>query len=135
VLAKLGTQLSLELLEVDRLNISTRTAINALLVTDNHRAQGLGEATDGLAKVTLEELDDGRGEVELVCALEHVLLAEGVGRHPLREVTNDLGRGRDLDDVAALDGSHISQKNSMSPYSGENTYKLVGLDVLLLDDW
>ena len=91
MLAELAPELSLERLEVDRLHVRARTAIDAGLVTDDLAPEGLREATDGLAEVTLEELDDGRGEVELLRALEHVVLGQVVVRHELCEVADNLG--------------------------------------------
>ena len=112
MLAELAPELSLERLEVDRLHVRARATIDARLITDDLAPERFREATDWLAEVALEELDNGRGEVELLRALEHVVLGQVVVRHELREVADDLGRGRDLDDVAA---------------------ELVRLDVLLLD--
>ena len=96
VLAVLAAELGLDLLEIHRLETSTRSALNPGLVPDDLRPEWLREASDGLTKVPLEELDDRRGEVELVRALEHLFLRELVGYHPLREVTDDLRRGCDL---------------------------------------
>ena len=96
VLAKLAAQLRLRLLEVNRWQVGAWPAIDPGLVPDDLRPEWLREASDGLTKVPLEELDDRRGEVELVRALEHLFLRELVGYHPLREVTDDLRRGSDL---------------------------------------
>ena len=112
MLAVLGTEFSLDLLKVQRLETGTGPTVDSRLVPDNLASQRFREATDWLAEVALEELDNGRGEVELLRALEHVVLGQVVVRHELREVADDLGRRRDLDDVAA---------------------ELVRLDVLLLD--
>ena len=90
MLAKLGAEFSLDLLEVERRHARARPAVDARLVADDLAAQRLGEAADGLAEVALEELDDRRREVELVGALEHVLLRDTVLDHPLGEVADDL---------------------------------------------
>ena len=74
MLAKLGAQLRLCLLEVNRCQVRAWPAIDLGLVPDDLGPEWLGEASDGLTKVALEELDDRRGEVELVRALEHLLL-------------------------------------------------------------
>jgi len=52
--------------------------------------------------VTLEELDDGLGEIELVGSVENVLLRELVRDHELGEVSYNLRRGSDLDDISTL---------------------------------
>ena len=131
MLAELAPELSLERLEVDRLHVRARTAIDAGLVTDDLAPEGLREATDGLAEVALEELDDGSGEVETFGVGEHVLLRERVGSHPLGKVTNNLRRGRDLDDVAALYLFHVNDWTGKG--CGAATHEIVGLDVLPLD--
>lgn len=56
VLAELATELGLDLLEFNGCKASTGSAVNSGLVADDLGAKGLWEATDGLAKVTLEEL-------------------------------------------------------------------------------
>ena len=70
------------------------------------RSQRLWEAAGRLTELTLEELDDGGGEVECIGTLEYILLRDLVGGHPLREVADNLRRRRDLDDVTALDTLH-----------------------------
>ena len=64
--------------------------------------QRLRESTVRLSEVTLEELDDGLGEIELVGSVDDVLLRELVRDHELGEVSYDLRRGSDLDDVSTL---------------------------------
>ena len=94
--SELGAQLGLDLLEVQGCELGTGAAVDAGLVADDLGAQGLGKAANRLPEVALEELDDGRGEVELLGARDDVVLGEFVLRHPLREVADDLRRRRDL---------------------------------------
>ena len=91
MLAKLGAEFSLDLLEVQRRKVGTRPAVDSGLVPDDLGAEGLWEPADWLAEVALEELDNGRGEVELLRALEHVVLGQVVVRHELCEVADNLG--------------------------------------------
>ena len=107
MLAELATELSLDLLELDGRHVDTRPAIDLRLVADDLAAKGLGEAADGLAEVALEELDDRRGEVQLVRALEHVLLLDSVLDHPLREVADYFVRWRDLKPYSAVVNASI----------------------------
>ena len=74
MLAELGAQVGLDLLEVERLERNTWATVDTRQITDDVRAEWLGEAADWLAKVTLEELDDRRGEIECWGFLEYVLL-------------------------------------------------------------
>jgi hypothetical protein len=97
VFAELGAKVGLDLLEVERLHARTGAAVDSRLVADDLGAKRLREATVRLTEVALEELDDGRRQVVLVCTLEQVLCRDLVLRHPLREVANDLRRRRDLD--------------------------------------
>ena len=131
MLAKLGAEFSLDLLEVQRRKVGTRPAVDSGLVPDDLGAEGLWEPSDWLAEVALEELDDGRGEVEGVGPLEDFLLRELVGSHPLGEVANNLRGGRDLDDVAALYLFHVNDWTGKG--CGAATHEIVGLDVLPLD--
>ena len=97
MLAKLTAEFRLDLLELDGCQPSTRPSINLWLIPDDLAAKRFREAADGLAEVPLEELDYRRREVKLVCAIKDVLLREVVLDQPLREVSNDLRRGRDLE--------------------------------------
>ena len=94
--AELRAQVSFDLLKVERFHRCSRTLVNTRLVTDDVRAEWLGEPADGLAEVSLEEFDDRGGEVERLGLFEHVFFAEVVRSHPLSEVTDHLGRGRNL---------------------------------------
>lgn len=102
MLPELGPQIALDLPKVDRSHRCTRSSIDPWLIPDNVRSEGLGESAYRLTEVTLEELNDGRWEVEIFGFVEDVLFGEGVGCHPLGEITDNLGRGRDLDDITAL---------------------------------
>ena len=96
VLAKLAAKFGLNRFEVQRLHTSSGTTVNSRLVTDNVRAQRLRESSNRLSEVTLEELDNGRREVELLSPLNHLLLGQRVRGHPLCKVTNDFRRWCDL---------------------------------------
>ena len=56
MLAEFATELSLNLLEVNRCKAGTRPAVDSRLVADDLATKGFWEATNGLSKVTLEEL-------------------------------------------------------------------------------
>ena len=90
MLAILGTKFSLDLLDVQGREASTRATLNSGLVSDDLCAQRLGEASDWLSKITLEELHDGGWEVKRIGPCKDVLLRELVGGHPLGEVTDNL---------------------------------------------
>lgn len=47
------------------------------------------------------ELNNGRGEIKGAGALDNVVLAQAVADHELSEITHNLGRRSDLDDVTA----------------------------------
>ncbi len=63
-----------------------------------------GEAAGGLAEAAFEEFDDGLGEGQLALGVDRVGRGEVVGDEEQRHVADDLGRRRDLDDVAEEDG-------------------------------
>lgn len=90
VLPKFAPQFRLDLLEVKRLHSSTWTSINSRLISNDFCAQWLWETPNRLSKVTLEELNNGRWEVELFSACQNIFFRERVGCHPLRKVPNDL---------------------------------------------
>lgn len=112
VSAVLLSELGLDFGEVERLHAQTGSRVDSLLVPDDLRSQGFGESLVRLSEVSLEELDNGRGEVELGRSVEDVLFGEVVRDHELGKVTDDLRGRSDLDDVST---------------------ELVRLDVLLLD--
>lgn len=99
-----GTELlgevSLDLDKVNRLEEQTRSLIELASSTEGVASERLGEATEGLTHHTLEELKDGSGEVELAGASLDILNTQAVGDHELGKITNNLGGGSDLDDVA-----------------------------------
>ena len=74
VLSVFASELRLDLLEVQWSKARTGPAVDSGLVPDDLGAEGLWETADWLAEVALEELDDGRREVELLGAVENVLL-------------------------------------------------------------
>lgn len=113
VLAKFAPQLGLDLLEVQRCQASSRTTIDPGFVSNDHAPQGLRETTDGLSQIALEEFNYRRREVKLVCALENLSFGKRVLCHPLSKVSDDLGRWRDFDDIAALDAQVSSGGESL----------------------
>lgn len=78
VFAELAPQLSLDLLEVQRLHRCSRTSIDPGLIPDNLGTERLWEASHRLSKVALEELDNRRWEIKMLSTVEDILLAEGV---------------------------------------------------------
>ncbi len=108
MLSILCTELSLNLLEVQRLETGTGPAVDSGLVPDDLASQRFREAANGLTEVALEEFDDGRREVKLLSTVENILLGELVGSHPLCEVTDNLGGRGNLDDVSTLSTRRIS---------------------------
>ena len=102
MLAKLATEFCLDLLEVNGLEARARATLDPRLVANNLAAKRLRETANRLTKVALEELHNGGREVQLVGAVQHILLGEAVLNHPLRKVSDDLGGRRDLDNISAL---------------------------------
>ena len=100
VLSELLPQLGLQFLEVKRLHVETGSGVNPRSVTDDLGPKRLGESAWRLSQVTLEELDDRFGEVELVSPFGHLFHSELVTGHELSQVTDDLGARSDLDDVS-----------------------------------
>lgn len=96
MLAELGAELSLDLLEVKGFKACAGTTVDSRLVPNDVAAERLGESSHRLAKVALEELNNRGGEVEFLSPSNDVLLGQLVGCHPLCEVTNNLRRRRDL---------------------------------------
>ena len=86
--------------EVERLQREAGPFVELAAATQGAAAQRLREPAVRLAHQPLEELEHRLGKVELLGLVDDVLLAQLVGDHELREVADDLGRGRDLDDVA-----------------------------------
>lgn len=103
VFPKFAPQLCLDLLEVQGLHGGARTSIDSGFIPDNLGAERLWEASHRLSEVALEELDNGRREIELISTSEDIRLGERVRCHPLGEITNDLRRRRNFDDVTTLD--------------------------------
>eukprot|EP00961_Rhodomonas_salina_P229765 3105103-Rhodomonas_salina.1 len=68
--------------------------------SQSHSQRPASHAVRRLAELALEELNYPRREVELAGLLNQLLGRHLIGNHELREVTDDLGGGRDLDDVA-----------------------------------
>lgn len=97
--AELASELLADLGEVDRLEEETGAGVELATATESLGTERLGETTVGLAHHTLEELEDGAGEVELASAGQDIILVQLVGNHELSQVTNDLGGRGDLDNV------------------------------------
>jgi hypothetical protein len=89
--AKFTPQFGFDLLEVQRYHISSRTSVNPRLVADDIAPQRFWEATDRLTKISLEELDDRRGEIKPISTVEDISLGQRILCHPLSEVSNNLG--------------------------------------------
>ncbi len=92
----LGPKFCFDLLEVERLKARAWSTIDPGLVPNNLRSKRLGEPADWLTKISLEELDDRRWEVQLISALEDILLGELVRGQPLGKVTDNFGGRCDL---------------------------------------
>jgi hypothetical protein len=63
MLSKLASQLCLDFLEIQWLEGSPRTPINPRFVPDDMGTKGFWEPACRLAKIALEELHYGRGEI------------------------------------------------------------------------
>ena len=136
VLSKLFPQFALQLFKVEGLHVETRTGVDPGSITDDLGPKGLGESAGRLSQVTLEELDDGFGEVELVGPLRDVVFAEVVAGHELSQVTDDLGTGSDLDNVTTklvgkgvvlLDLVPMGSETELSSLDGERTGRQFGM--------
>ena len=90
MLSELTSQLCLDFPEIQWLEGNPRTTVDPRFVPDDMGPKGLGEPACRLAEITLEELHNRRGEIQLFGSIEDVLLREGVGSHPLSEVSDDL---------------------------------------------
>jgi hypothetical protein len=93
-------QFRLDLFELQRLHIKSRSTINPLFASDDVASERFGESTVRLSEVTLEELYDRRWEIELGSLVDYVLFGEIVGNHELGEITDDLGGRSDFDDIS-----------------------------------
>lgn len=89
--SELAPEFCFDLLEVEWLKTCSGTTVDPGLVPNDLGSQRLWEAADGLTKITLEELDNRRREVQLVSAFQNILLRELIGGQPLGKVTNNLG--------------------------------------------
>lgn len=90
VLAKLFTQLRLDLLEVERLHGQTGPTSDSCSVTDDVGSQRLRESPVRFTEVSLEEFDNTFGEVQAVGFFENVFLCQVVRNHELRKVADYL---------------------------------------------
>jgi hypothetical protein len=128
--AELRSQLLLRFLQVEGFHGCTRSSIDSRFVANNLASQWLWEASHRLTKVTLEEVDDGGWEIELVGPLEHILLGEVVGGQPLGEVSDYLRRWSDLFQKCQ---TRIPWK-CCKKYLDDVSAQVVCFNVLLLDD-
>jgi hypothetical protein len=78
VLSELTAEFCLDLLEVQWLHGCTRTPIDPWLVSDDIGTERLREPSHGLPEISLEELDNRRREIKLVCTVKDVLFGERV---------------------------------------------------------
>jgi hypothetical protein len=78
VLSELAAEFCLDLLEVQRLHGCTGTPIDPWLVSDDIGTKRLRETSHGLPEIPLEELDNRRREIELICTVKDVLFGERV---------------------------------------------------------
>lgn len=93
-------QFRLDLFELQWLHVDTWSTVDTFLASDNVASERFGESTIRLPEVSLEEFHDGRWEIEFGSLVDYVLLREIVGNHELSEITDDLGRRGDFDDVS-----------------------------------
>lgn len=89
--AKFAPQFGLDLLEVQRYHINSRTSVNPRLVADDITPERFWEATNRLTKISLEELDDRRREIKPISTVEDIGLGQRILCHPLSEVSDNLG--------------------------------------------
>jgi hypothetical protein len=73
---KFASQVGLNFLEVQRCQTNSWTSINPWLVPNDLTPQWLGEATNRLSKIALEEVDNRRREVQLIRTLEDIGLRQ-----------------------------------------------------------
>ena len=101
-LAVLTLEKLLSLFEVVVIKRGTGSALDGLETTglEDLGAKGLGEATRRDTDLTAEVLDDTLREGEGIGLINNILHLKILGDHELSEVTNDLGGGGDLGDVA-----------------------------------
>lgn len=97
---ELLAELALDLGEVDGVEEQTGALIELASATESVGAQRLGESTEGLAHHTLEELENGAGEIQLRGTSLDILRRQAVGNHELGKVTDDLGGGGNFDNIA-----------------------------------
>ena len=91
MLPELGAKIGFHLPEVHRRESSTGASIDLRFASDNMCPKRFWEAAIWLAQLALEVLDNRLREVEVLCAVENLLLAERIGGHPLGKVAYYLG--------------------------------------------
>lgn len=97
---ELLAHLALDLDKVNGLEVETRTLLQLPASAKGVCAERLGEATVGLAHQTFEEFKHRAREVKLRGTSLDVLGRQLVGHHELGKITNNLGGGGNLDNVA-----------------------------------
>ena len=100
---KLLPEVMLDILEVHIRQQGTGTDGDGLDVLQNNLLQFLGEAALGLPHHPLEEVDDGVGVGQGGALGEDVVLGQAVLQHEDGQVTDHLGGGGHLDQVAQKD--------------------------------
>lgn len=124
--APLGLDVGLDLGQVKRSEVQAGTGVEPAAVAESAGAEGFGEAAVGLAHETLEELEDGAGEVELSGTGNDIVGGQLVGDHELSKITNDLGGWSDLDDITEEVVGLLVRLLGRRPLGSET--KLVGLE-------
>lgn len=74
MLPKLGAEVPFDFAEVDRSHSCTRSSVDPGLVANDVSAERLGESTNGLTQVALEEFNNGGREIEGFSLIDDVLL-------------------------------------------------------------
>ncbi len=97
---QLGRQFSAGSLQVDRFQVLAGTRGVGLVTLQDLVDNPGREATGGLAQVALHHVDDTVGKGHVGVGRFDLVAAQPLADHHQRHVANDLGAGRDLDDIA-----------------------------------
>ena len=76
MLSKLTSQFCFYLLKIQWWHGGARTSVDSGLISDDMCSQWFWETSHGLSQVPLEEFNDRRWEVQLVCATKNILFRE-----------------------------------------------------------
>jgi hypothetical protein len=74
--SKLTSQLRLYLLKIQWYHGGARTSVDSGLISDDICSQWFWEASHRLPQIPLEEFNDRRWEVQLVCTTKNILFRE-----------------------------------------------------------